>query len=493
MIRLLFVLLIVKAIILGWVVSQGTIGLAPDEAQYWTWSQQLDWGYYSKPPAIAWQIALTTFLFGNNPFGVRFGALILGLLISLSVYAVARAAELSVKTAFWAACVAAFTPLGVYLSFVATTDGGMVLFFTLATALLLKGIKHEKAPPYLLIGLAILAGALYKWTAYFFWPLALVSLLFFKKMRSWKILAGMLISLLALLPSLYWNVQHEWATFRHVVKTVGTAKQGNFFDYLASQIGLLFPIFFGLLICSCCYLRKEKKTALWFLAIFPAALLLYISAGLFKKMQPNWAIYLYPATIPLIAWVACERLKHGKIWLTLGSALSVGCITFLFALPHLQEKGQLPLSYHLSPFRQQVGGNRISPSLIAAGYRPEEDFLFSDKYQATSLLSFYNSEQKRAYYFNVSETRKNQFSYWPQMNLNEIGKTGYFVVMENVTKKALDWYEKHYQERLQPYFEQIEYRGAYPLFSVAGKPVKYALIFACKDYSGKLPLENNKF
>ena len=30
--------------------------LYPDEAQYWLWSRTLDWGYYSKPPMIAWLI-----------------------------------------------------------------------------------------------------------------------------------------------------------------------------------------------------------------------------------------------------------------------------------------------------------------------------------------------------------------------------------------------------------------------------------------------------
>ena len=34
--------------------------IGPDEAQYWRWSRTLDWGYYSKPPLIAWAIALTT-------------------------------------------------------------------------------------------------------------------------------------------------------------------------------------------------------------------------------------------------------------------------------------------------------------------------------------------------------------------------------------------------------------------------------------------------
>jgi hypothetical protein len=31
-----------------------------DEAQYWLWGQQLDFGYYSKPPLIGWVIRMAT-------------------------------------------------------------------------------------------------------------------------------------------------------------------------------------------------------------------------------------------------------------------------------------------------------------------------------------------------------------------------------------------------------------------------------------------------
>ena len=31
-----------------------------DEAQYWFWGQTLDWGYYSKPPLIAWILRAST-------------------------------------------------------------------------------------------------------------------------------------------------------------------------------------------------------------------------------------------------------------------------------------------------------------------------------------------------------------------------------------------------------------------------------------------------
>ena len=33
------------------------LDLSGDEAYYWDWGRNLDWGYYSKPPGIAWLMA----------------------------------------------------------------------------------------------------------------------------------------------------------------------------------------------------------------------------------------------------------------------------------------------------------------------------------------------------------------------------------------------------------------------------------------------------
>ena len=42
-----------------------------DEAQYWTWSRTVQWGYYSKPPLVAWLIKLNTGLCGNQESCLR--------------------------------------------------------------------------------------------------------------------------------------------------------------------------------------------------------------------------------------------------------------------------------------------------------------------------------------------------------------------------------------------------------------------------------------
>ena len=42
-----------------------------DEAQYWSWSKQLEWGYYSKPPFLAWLINMNVFMCGDEESCLR--------------------------------------------------------------------------------------------------------------------------------------------------------------------------------------------------------------------------------------------------------------------------------------------------------------------------------------------------------------------------------------------------------------------------------------
>ncbi|MCB1460735.1 MAG: glycosyltransferase family 39 protein, partial [Nitratireductor sp.] len=39
-----------------------------DEAQYWAWGKEPAFGYFSKPPLLAWIIGLVTAIFGNSEF-----------------------------------------------------------------------------------------------------------------------------------------------------------------------------------------------------------------------------------------------------------------------------------------------------------------------------------------------------------------------------------------------------------------------------------------
>jgi 4-amino-4-deoxy-L-arabinose transferase-like glycosyltransferase len=76
--------------------------LYPDEAQYWLWSRELAWGYYSKPPMVAWLIAAGTAVGGDDEPWIRLGATLAHAVAPLALYAAATRLY-TPWTGFWAA------------------------------------------------------------------------------------------------------------------------------------------------------------------------------------------------------------------------------------------------------------------------------------------------------------------------------------------------------------------------------------------------------
>jgi 4-amino-4-deoxy-L-arabinose transferase-like glycosyltransferase len=62
-----------------------------DEAQYWTWSRALDFGYFSKPPMIAWVIRGASALCGDGEACVRSASPVLYTAASIMLYFTGRA------------------------------------------------------------------------------------------------------------------------------------------------------------------------------------------------------------------------------------------------------------------------------------------------------------------------------------------------------------------------------------------------------------------
>ena len=81
-----FVILIIITILRIYSLHVSPIELSVDEAQYWHWSRNIDFGYFTKPPLIAWIIAFSTFIFGNEEWAVRLLSPITQLLISLVLW-----------------------------------------------------------------------------------------------------------------------------------------------------------------------------------------------------------------------------------------------------------------------------------------------------------------------------------------------------------------------------------------------------------------------
>src|ERR1700755_879417 len=101
--------------------------LYPDEAQYWLWSRTLDFGYYSKPPVIAWAIWATTAIGGDGEAWVRLSATLCQAGAPLVVFLLGRRLY-GPATGLAAAALYGLMP-GVQLSaLVAATDAPLLFF-----------------------------------------------------------------------------------------------------------------------------------------------------------------------------------------------------------------------------------------------------------------------------------------------------------------------------------------------------------------------------
>src|SRR5438034_8281157 len=138
-----------------------------DEAQYWTWSRELAFGYFSKPPLLAWAIAAAERLCGSSEACIRAPAPIFYFGTSLLVYAVARLLY-DARVAFFSALSMALATGVVFSARIMSTDVPLMFFWALALLAYVKLLEQPKLSWSLVLGLALGLGLLAKYAMVYF-------------------------------------------------------------------------------------------------------------------------------------------------------------------------------------------------------------------------------------------------------------------------------------------------------------------------------------
>ena len=204
-----------------------------DEAQYWDWSRQLAWGYYSKPPVLPLLIKFSTALGGDGAAGVRWLVQALWGLIPLMLWRLGwemqrdTGATLNNPHAVgaWAAALASSSLVFGVLGQVATTDGPLLFCWVLQMWLLWRALQQPASwTRWLAVGLVLGVGVLSKYTMAASLATWLILLL---RQPHWPVLRGMLLAgllaVLCWLPHLAWNQAHAWPTLKHTAELLAGA------------------------------------------------------------------------------------------------------------------------------------------------------------------------------------------------------------------------------------------------------------------------------
>jgi 4-amino-4-deoxy-L-arabinose transferase-like glycosyltransferase len=299
--------------------------LYPDEAQYWLWSRELAFGYYSKPPMIAWLIAGTTAIGGDAEAWIRVSSSLLHAGTALVLFA--AGSRLYDRWSGAAGALVYSMMPGVQLSSViASTDAP--LFFFLALALLaysalLRGGGRGRLAWAAALGVTLGLAFLSKYAAiYFAGGLALHALLSREARAAWGRVAPVLAAaaaLLALTPNLLWNASHRFATLSHTADNAdwGSGRGldlGPMLEFVGSQFGVFGPLAFALLLTGTFLAARRRRAPdadLALLCLALPALLIVTGQAFLSRANANWAgVAFVPASLLVGAWLVRWRAKR---------------------------------------------------------------------------------------------------------------------------------------------------------------------------------------
>jgi len=333
-----------------------------DEAYYFDWSRTLDFGYFSKPPLIAWLIAASTNLCGVSEFCVRTPALVVQPLTAFGIFLVGRVLY-EERVGWLSAVLYSSLPMVSASSWIMSTDAFLLLFWTYALWFLVRALEKDQWLDWLGLGVCLGFGLLAKYTLIAF-PLSLGLYLAFSRehrpqVRNPKLYVALLLALILLSPNLVWNATHGLVSFRHTAHSAGFSHSlfhpAKLIEFLAAQMLVFGPVLAWVWIIG--VWRRPKmdwqEKLLLFLGL-PLLLTMSLEA-LAVKANANWSAPSYVTFTILVAY-----------WLHQQNA------RFLFNVAFVLNLLFGSLAYHYDVLYQTFGAEpvrRLDPYARFRGWR----------------------------------------------------------------------------------------------------------------------------
>lgn len=338
-----------------------------DESQYWLWSRDFAFGYYSKPPLIAWVIGAVTGIVGReSPFWIRAPGALFHAATALILAALA-ARMAGARIAVWVAATYATLPMVALSSLLISTDTIMAPFF--AAALLWHARLVETRHPVfaLLAGAAAGMAFLAKYAAVYFLLGAGLGALLIPALRiGWRNGALLLAAFAAVVaPNLIWNLMHGLSTLAHTADNVGWVREDrplagidplSGLTFLLQQAAVFGPLTFAALVWA--VLRPGGRGALLVFSV--PALAAVTAQAVLSRAYANWAASAYFA-----GTVAAVQVLAARRWLLVLSLVINGAISL--ALPVLTLMPRLALGEGEVPLlARHIGRVDLSKQILSA-------------------------------------------------------------------------------------------------------------------------------
>ena len=370
------------------------LDLGVDEAQYWLWSQTPDFGYFTKPPLIAWIIGFAHALLGHHTWAVRLPACWIHLITALLLW----------RGATWlygqhagrlAALIWISLPAVGLGSFLISTDTPLLALWS-AGLVALCGIASGRLSSSVgmgLAGLAFGAAMLAKFAAIYA-LLGLVLILLHGRMTrqqlfDWRDLGLALMAFgLAASPNIIWNFAHEFSTVRHLGDNANISQQSaslsGVWQFIGGQFGVAGPIM--LLVMAIAAIRHwhDHKTR-WLIWMSAPVLGLMIVQSYLSDANANWTMTAFPALTLLAAgWLGRVQKRCYSI-MAIGINFGLGLLVLLVTIA-----GSMgPLTPSSDPLRRLRGWQQLAADITPYIAAHNAAVIIADRRATAALLSWH--------------------------------------------------------------------------------------------------------
>lgn len=414
-------------------------GLGVDEAHYVLYAKYLDLSYVDHPPLVGWAHVPFFYFLGTNEFLARLPAILIFAAASYCAYlfilGITQSISLSLMSVLALNCSFMLNVLGLML----LPDSFLLLFVFLLIFVSDKILREKRPHDFILLGVLLGLMGLAKYTSILFVP-PLILFFFMKKrydilLSPYMFLAA-IIAFIIITPVIYWNMTHEFVSFRyqggHVFGTLSSSFK-NFAESLAAQFGAYSPFLFIVAFYGFLKALRSEKIYLRLAVLFGSTIMLFfILTSFYERTLPHWPGIFYMLFIPV---GTCFFLQSAQRWKTNFLFFSVGFSLVLTLFVYVELVGKyFAFPDYKSPFRDIYGFPLI---LKQADEIMKKNILGAPKAIAVSNWTmgsrtmYYNLPYKSEVF--VIDKRQDQFDVWQKKS-----PVGYDILFVNTHFNNLD-------------------------------------------------------
>ncbi len=298
--------------------------LIHDEAYYWMYGTDLDWGYFDHPPAIAILVKAGYVLF-QNELGVRLWIVISGVLTLWLLYKIIQPQHTALFFTVAFSCV--IMHVG---GFIAVPDIPLVLFSVAFFYFYRAYLEKDSWKTALILVLMITGMAYSKYHGALVVFFAFLG--YIKVARRWTFWMIPVLVLLLLIPHLYWQYSHDFPTFQYQLRDRSKVPYTPMFfvNYILGQLLVFGPLISILLFGNAVRYKTQGSFERVLKVCFYGFFGFFLIQSFRGRIEPNWTVM---AILPLLYLGYRNIEAHQKLWKwVVGLAIPSLILIFVFRI-----------------------------------------------------------------------------------------------------------------------------------------------------------------